>query len=116
MESLTYGDSSVRELNDFAWFLSTHADPKLRDGRWAVQLASLACNLTTRTDPHSFDTLAAAFAESGDFKAAVETQRKALELLSAGGPNAEAYRARLEGYEAKRPFRATNEKSDEARN
>ena len=71
-------------MNNLAWILSTCADASLRDGKRAVELATHACELTGRKNAWLLDTLAAAFAETGDFKAAVETQREAMALLPTG--------------------------------
>jgi hypothetical protein len=98
-------NGSVHELNGLAWFLATCPDAKRRDGRRAVELAGLACELTRRKAPSYLVTLAAACAECGEFGSAVQTQREAVELLSDGDPKEEEYRARVEHYEAKRPFR-----------
>jgi hypothetical protein len=100
-----YGYGSVQELNGLAWFLATCPDAKRRDGRRAIALAGLACELTRRKAPSYLVTLAAAFAECGEFGRAAQTQREAVELLSGRDPRAEEYRARVEHYEAKRPFR-----------
>ena len=107
---MMYGYGSVHELNDLACFLLTCSEPTLRNRRLAVELATLACELSGRA-PDYLVTLAASFAEAGDFKAAGETQREAIGLLSRGDRNEKDYRARLELYEAKRPFRIRNEKT-----
>jgi hypothetical protein len=60
--------------------------------------------LTHRTAP-CIDTLAAAWAEAGNFTAAVELEREAIGKLEQGNPLAESYRARLEAYSANKPFR-----------
>jgi tetratricopeptide (TPR) repeat protein len=98
-------------LNNLAWLLSTCPDATLRDGKRAVELATHACDLTERENPSFLDTLAAASAEAGDFKAAAETQREAIGLLSKGDARAKDYRSRLELYEANRAFRVANEKA-----
>jgi tetratricopeptide (TPR) repeat protein len=98
-------------LNNLAWLLSTCPDAALRDGKRAVELATHACDLTERENPSFLDTLAAASAEAGDFKAAAETQREAIGLLSKGDRSAKDYRGRLELYEANRAFRVANEKA-----
>jgi hypothetical protein len=105
---LLYATASAREVSAFAWFLSTNANPALRDGQMAMELASLARDLSSRTDPNCLDTLAAAYAERGDFCSAVETQNEAIKLLSDGDPKEKEYRARLELYESKRPYRDTS--------
>jgi Tfp pilus assembly protein PilF len=97
-------------LNNLAWSLSTCPNATLRDGKRALELATRACELTKRANSSFLDTLAAAFAESGDFKAAVETQGEAIALLSKGDPSKRAYRDRLEGYKAKKAFRVDGKK------
>jgi tetratricopeptide (TPR) repeat protein len=92
-------------LNDLAWFLATCPDATLRDGNRAVELAKRACELSERQNSSFLDTLAVALAESGEFEAAIETQREAIGLLSNGDPIAKAFHARLEAYEARRILR-----------
>ena len=50
------------------------------------------------------DTLAAAYAESGDFDSAVKWETKAIELETDANEKAE-YGERLELYQDKKPFR-----------
>jgi tetratricopeptide (TPR) repeat protein len=99
-------------LNNLAWILSTCPDATLRDGKRAVELATRACGLTERENVNYLDTLAAAFAETGDFKAAVKMQRKAIALLPKQEPSERAYHDRLEGYESLKPFRMEVEKGN----
>ena len=51
--------------NDYAWFLATSPEAKDRDGREAVRLAERA--VRQRRDCNTLDTLAAAYAEDGQF-------------------------------------------------
>jgi tetratricopeptide (TPR) repeat protein len=86
---------------------ATAPDERLRNGRRAVDLAEQVCDATGYRQPHFLDTLAAAYAEAGNFDAAVKTARKALELASTGGPSglADGLRQRIEQYEAHKPCR-----------
>jgi Flp pilus assembly protein TadD len=90
--------------NDLARLLA--AGPNgVRDGKWAVECATRACELTAWKDPDFIDTLAAAYAEAGDFEKAVEYERKALSFPAfekAKGPEA---RQRLALYALKKPYR-----------
>ena len=54
----------------------------LRDGKRAVELASIACELTNRSLPTHISTLAAAYAEVGDWDNAVIHQTQAAEMSS----------------------------------
>lgn len=67
-------------LNNFAWVLATSPDDNVRDGKRAVELAKKACELTEYKMPHILSTLAAAYAESGDFKSAREWSQKSIAL------------------------------------
>ncbi len=53
-----------------AWILATAPDAQLRDGTEAIRLARQA--VANSTDTKSLDTLAAAYAEAGQFDKAVE--------------------------------------------
>jgi tetratricopeptide (TPR) repeat protein len=69
---------SPRMLDEIAWLLATYPDSKSRDGTEAVRLAERACALSDRRVPAFLDTLAAAYAEAGDFPRAVAAGEEAL--------------------------------------
>jgi Flp pilus assembly protein TadD len=92
-------------LNDMAWFRATCMDGTFRDGKKAVEYAKAACELTEWKNPFYLDTLAAAHAEAGDFKAAVAEQEKALRFPELAEQYGEQPRARLELYRQAKPYR-----------
>src|SRR5256714_3212857 len=69
---------SPRMLAELAWLLATYPDSNLRDGAEAVRLAQRACALTDRRVPGLLATLAAAYAETGDFSRGVVAGEEAL--------------------------------------
>lgn len=89
--------------NGIAWLLAACPDAKLRDGKKALECAKFACELTQSKDANNLDTLAAAHAETGNFKDAVETAAKALAL--AADSDKKEIAARLELYKQGRPAR-----------
>jgi tetratricopeptide (TPR) repeat protein len=65
--------------SNLAWLFATCADEKYRDGKRAVENARKACQLTGEKKWGSIATLAASYAESGDFDKASVWQAKASE-------------------------------------
>ena len=92
-------------LNGLARLVATCPDSKYRNGKLAVELATRACERVQWTVPSFMDTLAAAYAEAGDFQSAVCLEREAVASLRAGDPNQAAFRERLRLYENKKPCR-----------
>jgi tetratricopeptide (TPR) repeat protein len=78
---------SPRMLDELAWLLATYPDSKSRDGTEAVLLAERACDLTERKIPALLDTLAAAYAEAGDFPRAISAAEEALNRARSSGDN-----------------------------
>jgi hypothetical protein len=64
-------------LNNLAWGLAANHRQELRNGKEAVQLASKAVELTGQQQPFFIGTLAAAYAEDGQFAKAIEMAEKA---------------------------------------
>lgn len=89
--------------NDCAWLLAACPDAAVRNGKRAVRLALEACELADWQDTFMLDTLAASYAESGDFETAIAMLEKGLEDFGDAGP--EGMRARLELYRSGKPYR-----------
>lgn len=68
--------------NNLAWLLATCPDESLRDGSRAEALATKACEICDWKDCKCVGTLAAAYAASGAFDKAVQTQQRAIALAS----------------------------------
>jgi serine/threonine-protein kinase len=66
-------------LNQLAWLLATCPEGGVRNGSEALVLATRATELSAWRDPAVLDTLAAAYAECGDFGEAVRWAEAALE-------------------------------------
>lgn len=90
-------------LNNLAWLLATSPDEKVRNGKRAIELATEACRLTDNRQPQYLSTLAAAHAEKGDFKQAVEIAEKA--VAQSQGAAKESVAKELESYKAEKPWR-----------
>ncbi|HZR17580.1 MAG TPA: protein kinase [Verrucomicrobiae bacterium] len=74
-------EGKPQDLNQLAWRLATSANPQVRDGRTAVRLAERAVDLTKRKNPNLLDTLAAAYAETGQFNKALTIQLEAISII-----------------------------------
>ena len=90
-----------------AWLLATTPDATLRNGPQALSLAEEAQGLVPAEDPDVLDTLAAAYAETGQFAEATASAARALELAAARGNTLQlaAIRARLSLYKENKPYR-----------
>ncbi|PYJ66051.1 MAG: hypothetical protein DME78_06280 [Verrucomicrobia bacterium] len=72
-------------LSNLAWIFATSPDDSLRDGAKAVQLAEDALRISGRRIPIIFRTLAAAYAETGEFSQAIQTAQQGIELANSQG-------------------------------
>jgi tetratricopeptide (TPR) repeat protein len=104
-------DSGV--LNNLAWLLATSPDDDLRNGKRALELATKACEETEWKEAHIISTLAAAYAETGDFDSARKFSRQAVEKGKDGDDEvAGQLAAELESYEAAKPWRERQEMAE----
>jgi tetratricopeptide (TPR) repeat protein len=103
-EAIGRGSNLANAYDGRAWIWAACPDAKHRDGKRAVESATKSCELTAWKVPNNLDTLAAAYAESGDFLSAVKWQAKAVALATDEDDKA-AYSTRLKLYRAKKPYR-----------
>jgi len=94
-------------LNNLAWMLATSPDDALRDGRRAVELATKACELSDYKQAHILSTLAAAYAETGDFETAIKWSQKAQEISKKGSDPTvqQSLEKELKTYQQHKPWR-----------
>ncbi len=109
-EALADFDASIRLESSFpgayeriAWILATCPDDKFRSGEKAIKYATRGCALTSWQDPDQLATLAAAYAEAGDFTAARKWQAEAVNY--APEQYRSGFRKRLRMYQAAKPLR-----------
>jgi tetratricopeptide (TPR) repeat protein len=95
----------VPACDSLARLLATCPDDKVRDGKRAVEYATTACERSGWKAPFCLDTLAAAYAEAGQFEEAVRYQSRALDDPTLRGDVRTAAKQRLELYRQKKPFR-----------
>lgn len=89
--------------NNLSWMLATCPDDALRDGKRALELAMAA--EAAHPESATADTLAAAYAELGDFEKALEWQEIALTRIRRAGGVEDPMLARQDLYKAGKPFR-----------
>lgn len=106
-EALRLDGTSVEALNNAAWILATSPAAEYRNGARAVQLAQRASELSSNSLPLVVGTLAAAYAEAGNFPEAIKTGEQARDLATAQGQVAVARKndELLELYRAGKPYR-----------
>jgi tetratricopeptide (TPR) repeat protein len=89
-----------------AWLLATCPDAASRDGAKAVKLAKKALNLSRNAT--FLDTLAAAYAEAGQFGEAIMIELEAIQTLKKEGDEKkflDEFNQRLTSYESHKPWR-----------
>jgi tetratricopeptide (TPR) repeat protein len=102
-EALKIDEKNSGVLNNLAWVLATSPTDDLRNGKRAIELAKQACEVTEYKQAHILSTLAASYAETGDFENAITWSQKAVEL---GGDQTKDQLAKeLESYQQKKPWR-----------
>lgn len=92
-------------LNNLAWLLATSPEESLRNGKRAIELAMKACEKTEWKEAHVISTLAAGYAETGDFETAKKYSRQAVELGSDVDDVKSQLMKELKSYEDGEPWR-----------
>ena len=110
-KALALQPSDLAILNNLAWLLAAAPESRLRDGARAVQLALEASRSSGGNSPVILHTLAAAYAQAGQFPDAVQTAQKALQLAKAqsNAALAEGLPREIALYEAHHPYEEASE-------
>ena len=98
-------DALGRAWRTRAWLEATCPDPAFRNGQQAISDATKACKTLLWQDEQSIATLAAAYAESGDFDSAVRYAEQALATKGTSPAAAKAIQQELALYKQHRPVR-----------
>jgi uncharacterized protein len=98
--------ATLSDRNEFAWMLSVSPVQELRNGELAIQVLAPALAKEAKKPAAYIDTLAAAFAETGDFDRAVAFQIEAIEAVPPMATEMQAdLKSRLELYKSHKAYR-----------
>lgn len=105
IQAIDIQPNDSEEYNELAWIFATIPDDTYRDGRKALMYAQEAIKLDYNYI--NLDTLSAAFAESGRFEDAIETQIKAINLCKVEKDSERLSQLlnRLKYYKENKPWR-----------
>ncbi|MDR2440853.1 MAG: tetratricopeptide repeat protein [Planctomycetaceae bacterium] len=94
--------------NNLSWILSTSPIESIRNGKRSLELAEKAGQLTDYKKAYILSTLAAAYAEIGNFEKAVEWSQKSIEHAKDDenvSDRIDDLQKELDSYKQKKPFR-----------
>jgi Tfp pilus assembly protein PilF len=95
----------ARALSDRAWFRATCPNASFRNGQQAVKDAKAACSIMIWKDEHMIDTLAVAYAETGDFNSAVQYAAQALAVKGISPDSTKLFQQHLALFQQHKPIR-----------
>jgi len=108
-EALKKKPDDSHMLNNLAWVLATSTEDEVRDAKRSIEVGTKASEVTKYEAPHILSTLAAGYAEAGDWETAIKWSSKAVELSDkadkTGEDVSEQLKKELESYKAKKPWR-----------
>ncbi len=109
-KSLALEPNNPTTLNELAWVLATCPTQELRNGAEAIK--HIEQQAKSSKDGSELDTLAAAYAEIGDFNSAISTQNEVIKIKkqqSGSSHSLSPYQERLSLYMNKKPYRQKTE-------
>ena len=111
-KALALDEDNDGVLNNLAWLLATSPDDSIRDGKRAIELATKACEKTEWKQAHIISTLAAGYAETGDFAKAREFSSKAVQTGESPPEVKQQLESELASYEQEKPWREKQETAE----
>lgn len=106
-EVLRHNPLQLTAASNLAWILATNPSVNVRNGSEAVKWATILVQGTQQRDPRALDTLAAAYAETGEFEKAVNTSNAAIAIATKLNQQSllPELRSRLASFQQGRPWR-----------
>ena len=96
--------------NNLSWVLATSPVDSVRDGKRALEFGEKAARLSDFKAPHILSTLAAAYAETGDFEKAIQWSSKAVEIgAEEDHEQLKQLQEELDNYKLHKPWREKQE-------
>jgi len=108
-EALKLDPNDTGVLNNLAWVLATSPDDPVRNAKRSLECSLKACELTKYEKPHILSTLAAGYAEQGDWETAIKWSGKAVELGVEEVMVDDQLKKELQSYKDKKPWREKQE-------
>ena len=102
-EAIRLDPKYARAYNARAWIWATCPDARVRDGKRAVASALRACELDPTNAASHIGTLAAAYAEVGDFETAIKWQLRTIQVAPASDKT--SLQTRLDLFRSGKPYR-----------
>lgn len=103
-KSIKLNTNSAQAYNNLAWVLTVAPDAEVRDGKKGLEFAKRACELSLWKNAYCLGTLAAAYAETGNFEEAIKWEKRCIAI---GLPEKDRRHAReeLELFKQGKPYR-----------
>jgi tetratricopeptide (TPR) repeat protein len=108
-EAVKIDPTDTGVLNNLAWVLATSPDDAVRSGERSIEMGLKACELTKYQKPHILSTLAAGYAEKGDWENAKKWSAKAVEMGAKDDDVDQQLKKELESYKQQKPWREKTE-------